>query len=79
MNCSLKYHYDLFVDKAMSGNINKTIEENRIEYPAELCTNYSISVWSIVIDGSHKTISDQPIRHTNRTEIQGTIIPTVNM
>lgn len=76
MNCSLKYRYDLFVDKAKY--ISKTIEDNRIEHPAEFCTNYSISVWSIIMDGSNETISDQPIHHSNRTEIQG-MMPTVNM
>jgi hypothetical protein len=76
MNCSLKYHYNLFVDRV--GNISETIEDSRIEHPAELCTNYSISVWSIVIDGSHKIISDQPIRHANRTGNQG-MVPTRNV
>ncbi|XP_046436955.1 uncharacterized protein LOC124188395 isoform X2 [Daphnia pulex] len=68
MTCSLKYRYNLFVDRV--GNVSETTEDSRIEHPAELCTNYSISVWSIVIDGSHETISDQPIRHANRTENQ---------
>ncbi len=74
MNCSIKYRYDLFVER--EGNISKTIEDSSIEHPAEFCTDYSISVWSIIIDGSNETISDQPIRHANRTEIQG-MMPTV--
>ena len=76
MNCSVKYYYDLYVDRA--SNINETTKESRIEHPVEFCTNYSISVWSIIIDGSNETISDQPIRYANRTENQG-MVPTVNV
>jgi hypothetical protein len=70
MDCGLKYRYDLNVERV--GNISETIDESSIEYTVKYCTNYSISVWSIIIDNNGSEIkSDQPARHAGRTENQG--------
>lgn len=69
LNCNLKYRYSLSVDKV--GNITETIDDRRIEFKVEHCTNYSIAVWSIGVEGSNETISRQPARHIGRTDTQG--------
>lgn len=69
LNCNLKYRYSLSVDKV--GNITETIDDRRIEFKVEHCTNYSIAVWSIGVEGSNEIISRQPARHIGRTDTQG--------